>query len=56
MPMRVVFQDSTDLRAEVRTLLFDEIARVAHYMKDGMHDRVAAKEARSRWILRIGGM
>ena len=31
-----------------KTLSFDDIDRVVHYMKDGMHYRGAAKEARSR--------
>ena len=47
-PMQVMFQESNDLKVEVTTLLFDEIDRVVHYMKDGKHDRVAAKQARSR--------
>ena len=46
--MRIMFQGSSDPKVEVKTLLFDEIDRLVHYMKDGMHDRVAAKQARSR--------
>ena len=48
MPMRVMFQESNDPKVEVKTLSFGGIDRVVHYMKDGMHDRVAAKQARSR--------
>ena len=48
MPMRVMFEEGNDPKAEVKTLMFEEINRVVHYMKDGMHDRVAAKQARSR--------
>ena len=48
VPMRVMFEESNDPKVEVKTLSFDEIHRVVHYMKDGMHDRVAAKQARSR--------
>ena len=48
VPMRVIFQESNDPEVEVKTLLFDRIDRVVHYMKDGTHDRVAAKQARSR--------
>ena len=33
---------------EVNTLSFDEIHRAVHYMKDAMHDRVTAKQARAR--------
>ena len=46
--MRVMFEDSNDPKVEVKTLSFDEIDRVVHYMKDGIHDRMAAKKARSR--------
>ena len=46
--MRVLFEESNDPKVEVKTLSFDEIDRVVHYMNDGMHDRVAAKQARSR--------
>ena len=46
--MRVMFEESNDPKVEVKTLSFDEIDRVVLYMKDGMHDRVAAKQARSR--------
>ena len=48
MPMRVMLEESKDPKVEVKTLTFDEVDRVVHYMKDGMHDRVAAKQARSR--------
>ena len=48
VPMRVMFEESNDPKVEVKTLSFDEIDRVVHYMKDRMHDRVAAKQARSR--------
>ena len=48
VPMRVMFEESNDPKVEVQTLSLDEIDRVVHYMKDGMHDRVAAKQARSR--------
>ena len=48
MPMRVMFEESKDPKVEVNTLSLDEIDRVVRYMKDGMHDRVAAKQARSR--------
>ena len=48
MPMRVMFEGSNDPGVEVKTLSFDEIDGVVHYMKDGMHDRVVAKQARSR--------
>ena len=46
LPMSVIFQESNDPKVEVKTLSFDEIDRVVHYMKDGMHDRVAGKLAR----------
>ena len=48
VPMRVMFEDTNDAKVEVKTLSFDKIDRVVHYMRDGMHDRVAAKQARSR--------
>ena len=48
VPMRVRFEESNDPKVEVRTLSFDKIDRGVHYMKDGMHDRVAAKQARSQ--------
>ena len=48
MPMRVMFEENNDPKVEVKTLSFDEIDRVVHYMKDAMHDRVAVKQARSR--------
>ena len=48
VPMRVMFVESNDPKVEVKTLSFDEIDCVVHYMKDGMHDRVAVKQARSR--------
>ena len=35
-------------KVQVNTLSFDEMDRVVHYMNDGMHDRVAAKQGRSR--------
>ena len=47
-PMRVMFEEGNNPKVEVKTLSFDEIDHVVHYMKDGMHDRVAAKQARSR--------
>ena len=43
-----MFEESNDPKEEVKTLSFDENDRVVHYMKNGMHDRVAAKQARSR--------
>ena len=49
VPMRVMFEESNDPNVEVKALSFDEIHRVVHYMKDEMHDRVAAKQARS-WV------
>ena len=48
MPMRVMFEESNNPKVDVKTLSFDEIDRVVHYMKDGMHDPVAAKQARSQ--------
>ena len=48
VPMRVMFKESNDPKVEVKTLSFNEIDPVVYYMKDGMHDRVAAKQARSR--------
>ena len=48
MPMRVMFEESKYPKVEVKTLSFDEINRVVHYMKDAMHDRVAAKQPSSR--------
>ena len=48
MPMRVMFEESNDRKVKVKTLSFDEIDCVVHFMKDGMHDRVAAKRAGSR--------
>ena len=48
VPMRVMSGEGNDPKVEVKVLSFDEIDRVVHYMKDGMHDRVAAKQARSR--------
>ena len=48
MPMRVMFEESNDPKVEVKTLSFDEIDRVVHYMKDGMHYCVAAKQGRNR--------
>ena len=50
VPMRVMFEESNDLKVEVKTLSFDEIDRVVYYMKGGMHDRLASKQARSRVI------
>ena len=47
MPMRGMFEERDDTTVEVRTLLFEEIDRVVHYRKDGMHDRVEAKQASS---------
>ena len=43
VPMRVMFGESNDPRVEVKTLSFDEIDHVVHYMKDEMHNRVAVK-------------
>ena len=37
---------------EVKTLSFDEIDCVVHYMKHGMHDRVAGRLARS-WVTHL---
>ena len=48
MPMRVMFEEGNDPKVEVKTLSFDEVDRAVHCMKDGMHDRVAAKQARGR--------
>ena len=48
MPVRVMCDQSNDPKAEVKTLSFDEIDCVVHYMRDGMHDRVAAKQTRSQ--------
>ena len=48
MPMGVMFEVIKHPKLEVKILLFDEIDRVVHYMKHWMHDRVAAKLARSR--------
>ena len=48
MPMRVMFEESNDPKVEVKTFSFDKIHRVVDYMKDGMHDLVAANQARSR--------
>ena len=48
VPMGVMFEESNDPEVEVKTWSFDEIDRVVHYSNDGMHDRVAAKQARSR--------
>ena len=48
MPMRVMFEESNDPRVDVKTLSFDKIDRVVHYMKNEMHDCVAAEQARSR--------
>ena len=48
MPMRVVFEESKNPKVGINTLSFNEIDQVVHYMKDGMHDRVAAKQARAR--------
>ena len=39
VPMRVILEESNDPKVEVKTFSFDEIDRVVHYMKDGMHDR-----------------
>ena len=48
MPMRVMYEDSNNSKVEMKSLSFDEIDRVVGYMKDGMHYRGAAKQARSR--------
>ena len=48
MPMRVMVQERQDPKVEVKTLSFDEINFVVHYLRDAMHDGVAAKPARSR--------
>ena len=48
VPMRVMMEQSNDLKVEVQTLSFDVIDGVVHYMKDAMPDRLAAKQARSR--------
>ena len=49
VPIRVMFEESKDLKVEVQTLSFDEIDRAVHYMNDGMCDHVAAKQARA-WV------
>ena len=54
MPMSVMFEESNDPKVEVEILLFDQIHRIVHYMKDGMDDRVAAKQARTGSNLLIG--
>ena len=46
--MSVMFEESNNPEVEIKTLAFDEIDRVIHYMKDGMPDGVTAKQARSR--------
>ena len=48
VPMRVMFEGSSDPKLEVKVLSFHIIDRVVRYMKGGMHDCVAAKLARSR--------
>ena len=48
VPMRVMFEDSKGPNSGVKTLWIDEIDCAVHYMKDGMHDRLAAKETRGR--------
>ena len=48
VPMGVMFQESNDPKVEVKTLSFEEIDRVVQYVKDGMGECVAAKQARSR--------
>ena len=48
MPMRVMLEESIDAKVEVHTLSLDEINRLVDYMKDGTHDRAAAKQARAR--------
>ena len=48
VPMRVVLEENNDRKVQIKTVSFEEIDRVVHYMKDGMHDRVAAKQATSR--------
>ena len=48
VPMRFMFEESNDPKVEVKTFSFDEIDHVVHYMKVGMHERVAAKQARSQ--------
>ena len=39
VPVNVMFQESNDPTVEVKTLSFEEIDCVVHYMKDGMHER-----------------
>ena len=46
--MSLMFEEGNDPKVDIKTLSFEEIDRVVHYMKDGMHDRVAAKQAPSR--------
>ena len=48
VPMRVMSEESNAPKVEVKTLSLHGLHRLFHYMKDGMHDRVAAKLARSR--------
>ena len=48
VPIRFMFVESNDPKVEVKTLSFDEIDHVVHYMNAGMHHHVAAKQARSR--------
>ena len=48
MLVMVKFEESNDPTVEVKTLPLDEIDLVVHYMKDGMHDCVAAQLARDR--------
>ena len=46
-PMRVKFKDNDKLKMEVKTWSLDEMDRVVDYMNDGLHDSVAARQARS---------
>ena len=44
--MRVMLEGSNAPQVEVKTLLLDENDHVVHYMKDGMHHCVGAKQGR----------
>ena len=48
VPIRVMFEESNNPKVAINTLSSDDMDRVVHYMKDGMHDRVAAKQATAR--------
>ena len=38
-----MFKETNDHEVGVKTMSLKEISRVVHYVKDGMHDRVATK-------------